>query len=294
MTVFLQLFILGLMEGGLYAIVGVTVVLVYKATQVPSLAHGHIMAFGALLFYLFFDYFSLPLPIALPLTLFATAILGVLIDRLAIRPLIGQPQFSAFLVTFALFTILDGVFNIILKERAIGFPDFLPKGHLGFFTLDIPVAQLVSFISVLALFSLLGILFKYTKIGLGMLATAEKHQLAQSIGISVEKTFSLAWGLSAIVAALAGMATANIMDIYYPLPYIVIKGLIVALFGGLDSIIGALLGGLLLGILENVSAGYLDPFVGGGVREVAAYVMLLLLLLLRPYGLFGQVQIERI
>jgi len=96
------------------------------------------------------------------------------------------------------------------------------------------------------------------------------------------------------VAAVAGMATANVMDIYHPLPYLGIKGLIVALFGGLDSLPGALLGGIVLGVFENVSAGYLDPLVGGGVKEVAAYAMLLLILIVKPYGLFGQVRIERI
>jgi branched-chain amino acid transport system permease protein len=160
--------------------------------------------------------------------------------------------------------------------------------------LNIPEGPLVSFFVALALFALLGLFFQYTKIGLGMRATAEDHQLAQSTGISVKKIFSFIWILSALVAAVSGIATANIMDIYYSLPYIGIKGMTVALFGGLESLPGALLAGLLLGILESVSAGYLDPLVGGGVKEVAAYVMLLVILLVRPYGLFGLVRIERI
>ena len=156
------------------------------------------------------------------------------------------------------------------------------------------MAQFVSFITALFLFGLLGLFFRLTKVGLNMLATAENHELAQSTGINVKKIFSFVWGFSALVAAVAGMAAANIMDISFALPYLVIKGLIVALFGGLDSIFGALVGGLVLGILENVAAGYIDPLVGGGVKDVAAYFMLLLILLLRPYGLFGQVRIERI
>jgi branched-chain amino acid transport system permease protein len=140
----------------------------------------------------------------------------------------------------------------------------------------------------------LALFYRYTKIGLGMRATAEDHQLAQSTGVTVRSIFSAIWVLSAVVAGIGGIALANVMDIYYPLPYLGIKGLIVALVGGLDSLPGALLAGLLLGVLENVSAGYLDPVVGGGVKEVAAYVLLLLVLLVKPYGILGLVRIERI
>ena len=144
------------------------------------------------------------------------------------------------------------------------------------------------------MFAALSLIFKYTKLGLGMRATAEDHRLAQGTGITVRNIFSYIWILSAIVAAVAGIATANVMDIYYMLPYIGISGLIVAICGGLDSLLGALVVGLLLGVVENLGAAYLDPLVGGGVKDVAAYVVLLLVLLIRPYGLFGLVKIERI
>lgn len=294
MEAFLQYLIVGLLEGGLYALVGVTIVLVYKATHVASLAHGQIVAFGALFFYVFYTPLGLPLILALVLAFAATCLLGLLVERVALRPLIGQPQFAAFLITFAVFIGLDGVLNIILRGTVINFPDFLPPGNFKIAQANVPLAQFVSFIAVLAVFGLLALFFRFTKVGLNMLATAENHQLAQSTGISVKKVFSFVWGLSALVATVSGMATANIMEISYVLPYLGIKGLIVALFGGLDSILGALVGGLVLGILENVAAGYIDPLVGGGVKDVAAYAMLLLILLVKPYGLFGLVKIERI
>jgi branched-chain amino acid transport system permease protein len=127
-----------------------------------------------------------------------------------------------------------------------------------------------------------------------MRATAEHHTLAQSAGVRVRTIFTIVWILSAMGACVAGMAAANIMDIHYPLPFIGIKGLIVAILGGLESIGGAFLAGLILGVLENIFAGYLDPLVGGGVMEVAAYVILLFILLVKPYGLFGLKRIERI
>jgi branched-chain amino acid transport system permease protein len=202
------------------------------------------------------------------------------------RPLIGQPLFAGFLTTFAIFLIGDGIFQLILKGESASFSSHLPGGMASILGVPLPTTQLVSFG--------LAVFFRRTKVGLGMRATAEDHQLAQSAGISVRAIFSWIWILSAMVATVAGIALANVMDIYFPLPYVIIKGLVVALVGGLESLPGALLAGLILGILENVSAGYLDPLVGGGVKEVAAYVLLLFILLVKPYGLFGLVRIERI
>jgi len=294
MNEFLQLLASGVMEGGLYALLAASVVLVYKSTQVASLAHGQILAFGAIFLYFFLGSLHLPLIVALILTFGATALLGLSIERTTLRPLIGQPLFSSFLVTFAVFMFLDGIFQLIVKGGTLTLPHFLPKGTFQLGALSLPTGQFYSFLIALVLFGILGLMFRYTKVGLGLRASAENHQLARSTGISVKQIFSIIWVISALVACVAGMATAHVTDIYYTLPQMGIKGLIVGLFGGLDSIPGALIGGLILGILENLSAGYLDPVVGGGMKEVAAYIMLLLILLIKPYGLFGLVRIERI
>jgi branched-chain amino acid transport system permease protein len=294
MTIFLQLLFLGLLEGSLYAMVAAAIVLVYKSTHVVSLAHGQLMAYGALAFWFGLTVLKLPFIVALFLALICLGALGWLIERLAMRPLIGQPLFTAFLTTFALFLLGDGLFQLILKGESASFAAYLPSGMTPILGVSLPTTQLVSFGVCLALFICLAVFFRKTKMGLGMRATAEDHQLAQSTGISVRTIFSWIWIISAMVATIAGIALANVMDIYFPLPYLGIKGLIVALVGGLESLPGALLAGLLLGVLENVSAGYLDPLVGGGVKEVAAYVLLLFILLVKPYGLFGLVRIERI
>jgi branched-chain amino acid transport system permease protein len=294
MSNFLQLLFIGLFEGSLYAMVAASIVLVYKSTHVVSLAHGQLMAYGALAFWFALTVLKLPFIIALLLALICLAAFGWLIERLAMRPLIGQPLFAAFLTTFALFLLGDGIFQLILKGESASFAAYLPGGMTPILGVSLPTTQLISFGVCLALFLCLAIFFQKTKIGLGMRATAEDHQLAQSTGISVRAIFSWIWIISAMVATIAGIALANVMDIYFPLPYLGIKGLIVALVGGLESLPGALLAGLLLGVLENVSAGYLDPLVGGGVKEVAAYVLLLFILLVKPYGLFGLVRIERI
>jgi len=291
---FLQQAITGLMIGSLYALVGAAIVLVYKSTHVVSLAHGQLVAFGALFFWIFFGGLSLPLWASLILAFILTALIGLLIERLALRPLIGQPLFAAFLMTFAIFIALEGIFVLYLKGESKSLPPFLPEGNIEIYKLSVPVNQLIGFLVAILLFIALSLIFRYTKVGLGMRATAEDHRLAQSTGVNVRNIFSYIWILSALVAAVAGIATANVTDIYYMLPYIGINGLIVAICGGLDSLLGALVVGLFLGVIENVGAGYLDPLVGGGVKDVAAYVVLLLVLLIRPYGLFGLPRIERI
>ncbi|UCD79537.1 MAG: branched-chain amino acid ABC transporter permease [Desulfobacterales bacterium] len=294
MSNFLQLLFIGLLEGSLYAMVAAAIVLVYKSTHIVSLAHGQLMAYGALAFWFALTILKLPFLVALLLALIILAGCGWLIERLAMRPLIGQPLFAAFLTTFALFLLGDGIFQLILKGESTSFAAYLPGGMTPVLGVSLPTTQLISFGVCLALFLCLAIFFQKTKMGLGMRASAEDHQLAQSTGISVRAIFSWIWIISAMVATIAGIALANVMDIYFPLPYVGVKGLIVALVGGLESLPGALLAGLLLGVLENVSAGYLDPLVGGGVKEVAAYVLLLFILLVKPYGLFGLVRIERI
>lgn len=294
MDLFLQFLVVGLMEGGVYALIGASVVLVFKATKVVSMAHGQLLTFGALFFYFFFGFLKLPVIVALTLSFIAIGMMGFLIERLTLRPLIGQPLFAAFLVTFAIFVFLDGVFLLIVKGGILSVPSFLSRESLIIENLRIPKGQLISFLLSLGVFGIIGLMFLYSKTGLGMRATAEDHQLAQSTGISVKNIFMIIWIVSSMVAAAGGITTTNVIDIYYTYPLLGFKGLIVALLGGLESLPGALIGGILLGIIENVSAGYLDPILGGGLKEVAAYFILLLILLVKPYGLFGLVRIERI
>jgi branched-chain amino acid transport system permease protein len=197
-------------------------------------------------------------------------------------------------MTFAVFMVLDGIFALILKGQAWGFPDFLPAGNITIAEARVSLGGLSSLGISLLVFVLTVLLFRYTKVGLGMRATAESHKLAQSAGINVRTIFSLVWILSAVVAVVAGVMLARYYDIRFMLTMVAFKGLVVAMVGGLDSLPGALVGGLILGLVENLAAGYLDPYVGGGVMEVAGYMLLLLILLVRPYGIFGLVRIERV
>lgn len=282
------------MIGGIYSLLGLIVVLVYKSTHVVSLAHGQLLAYGALFFWFLLGASGYPLWISLLFALFLGAAMGFLVERFTMRPLIGQSLFSAFLMTFAVFMFLNGLFMLLLEGRSLALPHFLPKGILDIGGVTAATDQILSFLISTLFFVILILFFKYTKVGLGMRATAEDHRLAQSSGVNVRNIFTTVWVLSAVGAVITGIVTANVTDINYPMPYIGIKGIIVAIFGGMDSIGGAFLAGLILAVFENISAGYLDPIVGGGMMEVAAYILLLFILLVRPYGLFGLKRIERI
>jgi branched-chain amino acid transport system permease protein len=294
MTDFLQFSVIGLLTGGLYSLIGVTIVIVFKASKVVSIAHGQLLAFGALFFWIFMARLGYPLWLSLLLTLILASLMGFFVERFTMRPLIGQPLFSSFLMTFALFIFLDGAFQLYLAGQTRAYPPFLPQGQWDFGGVIVPKGQVVNLLISFFLFLILALSFKHTRVGLKMRATAEDHRLAQSAGVSVRNIFTYVWIISAILASISGIAMATVTDIHYPLPYFGIKGLIVALFGGMESIGGALLAGLILGLLENLSAGYLDPILGGGVKDMAAYVMLLLILLVKPYGLFGLARIERL
>lgn len=297
---FLQILITGILIGGLYALLGVAIVLVCKATRVVSLAHGQFLAWGALFVYLFQTQANLPIWLCIIIALAIAAVMGFLVERFTQRPLIGQPLFAAFLITFATFVFLDGIMQILLKgETKAYMPPLLPQEsfHLGSIHISQPL--LWSFLIALIVFGLIFAFFRYTRSGLAMRITAEDHMVAQSMGIMVKNIFTMIWVISAVVAAVTGILLATRLDITFLLPLVSFKGLVVALFGGLESIGGALVAGLILGIVESLAAGYIEPLsIAGmrfvGVREVAAFVLLLIVLLVKPYGLFGLVRIERV
>lgn len=210
----LQICVNGLLTGVLYSLVGASIVLVYKSTRVVSVAHGQFLAFGALSFWVFMAALEIPVWGSLLLTLLVAGLMGLLVERLTIRPLIGQPLFTAFLMTFSLFMFLDGAFQLYVRGRTRTYPHFLPEGTVSVGTVSVTKSQIISFFISILLFLILAVIFKYTKIGLGMRATAQDHRLAQNAGVRVRKIFSFIWVLSAAVASMSGIAWAIVMDIH--------------------------------------------------------------------------------
>ena len=294
MEKFLELSISGICTGALYSLIALGIVLVYKATHVVSLAHGGLMAMAALFFFFLMWEWELPLALAIILGVLFGALLGYIINRTCLQPLIGQPLMSAFLITFAIFQVLGGLFQLILGGYSRGLPPFLPSGELMLAGVAIDISRGVSCLIALVVFGGVWAFFQYSKTGLAMRATAEEHKLAQSTGIRVKQIFSWVWMISAVMCVVAGLLLAAVVDISWSLADLGIIALAVALFGGMDSIHGALVAGLVVGFLQNLGGGYVDTIVGGGFADLTAFIVLLLVLLIKPYGLFGEVRIERI
>ena len=295
MTVFLQYTLSGLMTGTIYGLVAMGFVLIYKASKILNFAQGTILMFLAYVSWSFFTQLHLHPVIAFFATLAVAVAIALLVERIVLRPLIGQPLLAIIMVTIALAVLFEGVeFLIWESEHKVYEPMWLPEDpvHLG--GLIISQAEIYCFAIAIILVISLSLFFKYTKRGLMMRAVAEDHQAAQSKGIRVHHVFAWSWAISAVVSAIGGMLLGSIVGISFAMSWIGLKVFPVVLLGGLESLHGAVIAGLIVGVLENIAGGYLDPLVGGGIKDIFPYIILIVVLLIKPYGLFGLVRIERI
>jgi branched-chain amino acid transport system permease protein len=229
------------------------------------------------------------------LTLGFSVVLGLALERIVLRPMIGEPVISVIMLTLGLSSVLRAIVQGVWGTDTIPFPQVFPPEpiHLGPF----PISQgyMWSVLCVAVLLACFGFFFKYSRAGVAMRATAFSQQVALSMGISVRRIFALSWSIAAVVSAVGGMLLGTIRGgVDGSLSVFGLKVIPVVILGGLDSVMGAIVGGLVIGVLENLSGGYLDPVFGGGVKEVAPFVALVLILMVKPYGLFGKVKIERV
>jgi branched-chain amino acid transport system permease protein len=294
MAVFLQLFFSGIMTGGVYALVALGFVVVWKATGILNFAQGQVLMISAYICWALIVQAGLPLWLAFIITFVAAASLGLIVERVALRPMIGQPLLAAMMITLALIAVLDGLVTIIWGSRQEVLPDFFPRAPLQLGTVMISQQLLVAFVIAIALFFAFVLFFQRSKLGLAMRATAEDHQVTRSMGIRVSASFALAWVVSCIVAAVGGILLGSVNGVNMNLAFLGLKALPVIMLGGLDSVPGAIVAGLIVGVLEKLATGYIDPLVGGGFAEIFPFIILIIVLLVKPYGLFGQVRIERI
>lgn len=289
---FLQFLINGLLTGGLYSLIALSIVLIYKSTRVFNFAIGEMLTLGAFMLYTFWAFFSLPIWISLPLTFAAALALGYLIERLALRPLIGQPILAAIMVTLALSLVINGIIFFVWGSSTTNYPErVLPSGSTLIGPIFLSNELICTFLISITLFVLMTLFFRHTRIGLFMRATAEGHDAAQASGINVERIFAITWAISAMIAAFCGIMIGNRTGIgIATLPMVTLKAFPAVLFGGLESIGGAIIGGLTVGVIESLIGGLIDP----KFSEITPYVILLLILLVRPEGLFGLKRVERI
>jgi len=291
----LQLVITGIAVGSVYSLMALGFVLIFKASSVVNFGPGELVLFGAYVSWATILNMRLPLIVALPVTLAVAVLLGLVIERGVLRPLIGEPIISVIMVTFGVASVIRGVLNMTWGSDTRPFPVLFSQEpfHLG----PVPVSpvHLWSFVAVMLLLLAFSAFFKYSATGTAMRATADNQQVALSLGVSVKWIFALSWCIATVVSALGGIILGSVRGgVDFSLADLGLKVFPVVILGGLDSIAGAIIGGVLIGVLENLSGGYLDPILGGGVKEVASFVALVIILMLRPYGFFGKPEIERV
>jgi len=292
---FFQLVINGLVVGSIYALVALGFVIIYKSSSVLNFAQGEFLVLGAYVCLAILVGSSVPFLAAFLLTLLFSAALGLTLERLILRPMIGEPVISVIMVTLGLSSILKAIVQGIWGTDTRPFPAVFPSTPVMLGPLPVSRGYLWSVACVAGLLVVFSVFFKYSRPGIAMRATAFSQQVALSMGISVKRIFALSWSIAAVVAAAGGILLGSIRGgVDGSLAFLGLKVIPVAILGGLDSIGGAIVGGLVIGVLENLSGGYLDPIFGGGVKEVAPFVALVLILMVKPYGLFGKVQIERV
>ncbi|MDH3224070.1 MAG: branched-chain amino acid ABC transporter permease [Gemmatimonadota bacterium] len=290
MDVFLQLTVSGLSTGMIYALAAVGFVVIYKASDVINFAQGDLLLFGTYLIFFAVVQIGLPWPAGLALTVVVAVLLGVLIERLVLRPLVGEPVISMIMVTIGLSSILRAVVNAVWGPRPRTMPSFLPSGEVVLGPAVVSADRLVAIPLALALLVLLGAFFRYTRDGIAMRAIADDQMAALSMGISIPRVFAVAWGLAAASAAIGGIMLGNIVGVSPNVAAVGLRVFPVVILGGLDSISGAVIGGAIIGLLEVYAGGYL----GHGLNLVVPYFALVLMLMIRPYGLFGREVIERV
>lgn len=295
MDLFLQLTLNGLVIGSIYALVGLGFVIIYKSSSILNFAQGEFLMLGAYVCLAAFTGAKIPFPLAFVLTLAFSAVLGVLMERVLLRPMIGEPVISVIMLTLGLASVLRAVVQGIWGTDIRPYPEVFPTTPVMVGPLPVSQGYLYSIGIVVVLLLLLSLFFKFSRYGIAMRATAFSQQVALSMGISVKHMFALAWSIAVAVSAVGGVLLGGIrggVDGAFAL--FGLKVIPVVILGGLDSVLGAIVGGLVMGVLENLAGGYLDPVFGGGVKEVAPFVALVGILTVRPYGLFGKVKIERV
>ncbi len=301
MDVFLQLTITGLMVGSIYALVALGWTLIYKSSGVLNLSMGELTLVGAYVSLTFYQW-GVPFLLALFLTLLVGLVLGLIIERIFLRPLIGESVLTVIMVTVGISFFLRGLLGFIFGTDTMVFnPPVFPVEPLHFGTVVIGQVYVWSFVAALILLVILVAFFKYTSWGLAMQATADDEMAALSIGISAKFVYALAWAIAFMAAGVGGALLGNINGVNVSVGYLGLLVLPAVVMGGLNSVPGAIVGGLIVGLLQNYAGGYLDNLtiaginlIPGGAKEIFPFLAMTIALLFKPYGLFGWQRIERV
>ena len=294
MELFLMTITTGIMVGGIYALVALGWVLIYKCSGVLNLAMGEMTLIGA---YVSLSFYSMGIPflLAILLSLIVGLVLGILTERIFLDKLIGQPVLTVIMVTVGLSFFFKGTVELIwgTDTRVFDPPVFsMEPIHIG--PVIIGQAYLWSFVAAMILLIVFVCFFKYTRWGLAMQATADDEMAALSLGVSARFVYAAAWAIAFMSAGVGGTLLGNINGLNISVGYLGLLVLPAVVLGGLNSVPGAIVGGIIIGVLQNVSGAYLDRYFPGGVKEVAPFVFMVVFLLFKPHGLWGWERIERV
>jgi branched-chain amino acid transport system permease protein len=284
----------GVLIGLMYALIALGFVLVYKATDAINFAQGELVMFAGFMVAVALSLYGAPLWLSVTIALAAMIGFGFGLERVVLRPLIGRPVVAVIMATIGLAAVLRGVGPLLWGAETKALPLPLSDEPVVVGPLFIPPIQILGATVSLVFLAAFGWFFLKSRKGIAMRAVADNQQVAMAMGIDVERYFALAWAMAGIVSALGGIVWGSLLGVDVHLSLVGLKVFPVVILGGLDSVPGAILGGLIVGLVENVAAGYVDPYVGGGTKDFAPYVLMIVALMVRPYGIFGKPIIERV
>jgi branched-chain amino acid transport system permease protein len=287
---FFEISLAGLGSGGLLALTGLAFVIIYKATRVVNLAIGEMLMISAYLFFALAASMALPIWAAILGTVIASGAIGALVERTMIRPMLGESPISTFMVTVGLSSILVGIVELVWTADPRRLPEFMPSDPVLLGEAMVAPKVFYGFLVTAALIGAVLLVFRFWRGGVALRATASDQAAAYSMGINVPRVFSLAWTAAAMIAAVAGIVVGAIGGISSTMGVFGLSVLVVVIVGGLDSVVGALVGGLMVGLVEAWAGAY----IGGEFKMIATFALLIVVLLVRPYGLFGTHEIERL
>ena len=294
MAFFFDLTVNGLMIGSTYALVALGFVLIYKATSVVNFAQGELVMFGGYVAAALISLYHLPLAVALPVLLATMFVLGFAVERGVLRPLVGQQVISVVMVTIGLAQVFQGSAAMLWGAQTKNIP--LPIRLEPYVLWEIYLSPINIVAALVSGAFLVGFawFFRRSRLGIAMRAVANDQQAAMAVGISVRLVFALSWAIAGLTAAIGGVVWGSMLGVDTQLALVGLKVFPAVILGGLDSIPGAVVGGLMIGAIESVAAGYVDPYVGGGTKDFLPYVLMIVVLMIRPYGFFGREIIERV
>jgi branched-chain amino acid transport system permease protein len=279
-----QLIVSGIAAGCLYALVAIGLVLIYKATDIVNFAQGESVTVGAYMGWLMVSEFHMPYLPAMLVVLVGSALVGVVVERVAYRPLIKSPPFTVILATLAIGLLITNIIRLIWQDTPRSLPGVLSAQPLEFAGVMITPERLGIMIVVVIVVALLMLFFRFSRLGKAMRATAQSQEAASLMGISVPGIFSKTWALGTALGGIAGMLIAPLVGINTELGGVLIPGFVAAIVGGFTSIPGAIVGGLMVGVLENLGGVY----VSSSFKRVTSFVILIAVLMIKPSGLFGK------